>query len=179
MPDDIIRAGLRLHPFKDDPPYMQQEGVDWGDVEQIFWILNEKTDLRTATDICEKIQRRYSVTEEFGYGGLVMLEANKLGKPMVLLTSLRRHVGTDRTSTAGSLFGPAAFSPLVDAGLMTGREIMDDFIIPNPRALVDADKTRDEAWKKALEYARKQAEGGFERLGPDTISGPDRPKNRV
>jgi len=66
-----------------------------------------------------------NIEPEFAYGGPIMLEAAKQGKPSVLITSIHRHAG-DFSSVATSIAGVIALLPLIEQGVISVEGAIND-----------------------------------------------------
>lgn len=112
---------------------------------------------------------------EFAYGGPLMLEANRLRKPSVLVTSLHRHA-SDGSSVATSIDGVIALLPLIESRVITYKGAVDDVDERYAGALFGGgNKDSSKGWRVALakgilQYIRANKEGkGYQNLSEEKL----------
>jgi hypothetical protein len=78
-----------------------------------------------ASFLKEALNNLPNVEPEFAYGGQIMLESEKQGKPSVLITSIHRHA-TKADSVATAINGVMALYPLIEKDIINASEAEND-----------------------------------------------------
>ena len=127
---------------------------DIDDPDFYFYVLHYKVE--EVSNILGEIMRNGDpyLKEFHGYGGALMLEAQKQNIPSVLLTDMHRH-GTETNPMNGMLL----LTPLVDAGITTHGEIQS---VKGPHILLSSgrdgkSKTDPKRWEEAIDLLLSQA----------------------